>query len=200
MANPIPLSVRKLTRRGAYSVHHQKSAPWKNCGANGIVGSNNPVVRVDPDGMADGKVVATAIGHGISGGTMLIAGGGVCAQTLVGCVVGGPVAMIGLAELTVSMNNFWSGLLDLPAKEYPSNRMLESDNPEVKSVGTIYDAWNDVETMKGMANKEIPFDNILIKLGEPENNKASPLIFHLPESQGSAPADHTSTLVPKEHK
>ena len=27
--------------------------PWKNCGVNGIVGSNNPVVRVDPDGMAD---------------------------------------------------------------------------------------------------------------------------------------------------
>lgn len=52
MANPISLSVRKFTRRGAYSVHHQQSAPWKNFGADRIVAGNsaNPIIGYDPDG------------------------------------------------------------------------------------------------------------------------------------------------------
>ena len=73
MVKPFPRSVvGAFTRRGVYSVHYRKTSPWKNCGANGIVAGNNPVVNVDPDGRQtvgiSGRVEASTSGPAVQGG------------------------------------------------------------------------------------------------------------------------------------
>ena len=152
-------------------------------------GSNNPIVRVDPDGNADVLGVANTGVHTVGGVSLIGLGASIC-TSLVGCAAGVPLVGIGAADLLTIPFNITRNAKD---QNWPSEALVERMPAGAQdAVGLA----KKIGTAKSVANKDaISVGTDL--LGDVVDHLinaeyAKPLL----PTEGIAPSDKTSVFDP----
>src|SRR5574344_1029164 len=153
-------------------------------------GNNNPIIRIDPDGNADVSGALNTAGH-VVGATGAIAGGtAMCEATVAGCVIGVPMAFIGIADLFAAPFNLFTDLKD---QKWPSKDLI---NKLPSGVQDAAEMMQKADNVKSLISKEFVPITADFTVDFLENMKASkPLLRN--NVNGAAPADKTNVINPK---
>jgi RHS repeat-associated protein len=153
-------------------------------------GSNNPIVRIDPDGNADMLGVANTGIHVVGGVSLMGLGVSIC-SSVAGCALGIPLLGIGAADLLTVPFNI---AMDAKEQTWPSETVVEKLPVGVQDVINLAEKFGTGKSILDKDFLSVGFD-VAEEIVNSLINSESPI--PLLSIEGMAPSDNTSVFDPR---